>query len=146
MKKLLTYWGDIAFAPFYLVLLFAPFSYDDTIAFILRIFSVVFLIAAIVLLIWNPMKKQRALRDWTYLIYGVFAALFLVGTYANALSLGPAIEYEGTFAREAFLQFKSGTFVFLRFFVETLIIVRIGIWSYKLFQRRKAKKTPSEEA
>jgi len=151
MKKLLSYWGDIAFAPFYLVLLFVPFSYDDTFAFALRIFSVVFLVAAIILLIWNPMKKQRALRDWTYLIYGVFAALYLLGAYWIIRTFGAPLDMNyplsgPIIADEFFALFTRDAFMLLRFFVQMFTVLRVGIWSYKLFQRRKAKKAPSEEA
>jgi len=150
MKKLLNYWGDFAFWPFYLLVLFVPFFYDDAVALGLRIYGALFLFVSLILLIRKWIKKQHALRDWTYVMNGALAVLYLFGSYRVLREHGTPVDMlyplEGLGVGDLyFTYFVASTRMMLRLFAETMLFVRIGIWLFKKWQAKRKPTEPPQE-
>ena len=139
MKKSLAYWGDFAFLPLYLMVTYLAFPtlYNNAVWSIG--YCLIFMLVALVLLVRDCMRKQYAVRNWSYLIFGLFALMFVVTVFAFRRLMGPEYLAGDSARAELFWWLVRQISNWFEIAAISLYSARIAIWIYKGRQAKKAE-------
>jgi len=142
MKKLLTYWGDFAFVPLYFMATAFSFPTLYNNALLTIGYCVIFLFAALAMLILNFSRKKYNVRDCAYLVLGLLALLFVLIIFVFMHTMGSEYLMGESLRADTFWWLQSRTLDSFEFAAISLYSARIAIW---LFKKWQTKRTPPAE-